>query len=517
MIPASRSRFVDTALLALFVCLKLTANYWLVHEAYDLHRDEYLHLDQANHLDWGYLSVPPFTSWVAVVIQWLGNDPLWVRFFPALFGALTLVVVWRTVRLLGGGLWACVVAASAFFCSAILRINLLFQPNSFDILCWTSLYWLLVLFVKQQQNRYLWLAACVVALGLFNKYNIVFLVVGLGIALLLTPQRTIFKNSRLYAALGLGVVLILPNLWWQYQHHFPVVWHMKALSQTQLAHINRLDFLKEQVLFFVGSSFVLIAAGWGLVRHEPFRPYRFVGYSFVIVLLLFVYMRAKGYYAIGLYPILLAFGAVYLDAMRLQRWTPPLRVACLLVIWGLFLPFLRIAFPLRSPAVIAQQADRYKDLGLLRWEDGKNHSLPQDFADMLGWRELAQQVEKAYHRSPNPSTTLVLCDNYGQAGAINYYATDQRLRAVTLNADYIGWFGLAVPYQHVILVQSPDDDDPQRNKEKPLFARITLEGRVSSLHARERGTTIYGLYHAKVDIRPLLRADIAAYKAAQGL
>jgi hypothetical protein len=30
---------------------------------------------------------------------------------------------------------------------------------------------------------------------------------------------------------------------------------------------------------------------------------------------------------------------------------------------------------------------------MLRWEDGKNHNLPQDFAEMPGWKEMAA-IEK---------------------------------------------------------------------------------------------------------------------------
>ena len=57
---------------------------------------------------------------------------------------------------------------------------------------------------------------------------------------------------------------------------------------------------------------------------------------------------------------------------------------------------------------------------MLRWEDGKEYPLPQDFADMLGWKELAAKVDKAYLEFNDPAHTLVLCDNYGQAGAINF-------------------------------------------------------------------------------------------------
>ena len=95
-----------TIILIGFIILKFVLQYALLNREYDLQRDEYLHLDQANHLAWGYLSVPPVTSWFSYIILLLGNSVFWVRFFPALFGALTLVIVWKTIEILKGNLSA---------------------------------------------------------------------------------------------------------------------------------------------------------------------------------------------------------------------------------------------------------------------------------------------------------------------------------------------------------------------------------------------------------------------------
>ena len=81
--------------LILFLVLKFALQYVLLSSEYDLQRDEYLHLDQAKHLAWGFQSVPPFTSWVSYIILLLGNTIFWIKFFPALFGALTLLIVWK--------------------------------------------------------------------------------------------------------------------------------------------------------------------------------------------------------------------------------------------------------------------------------------------------------------------------------------------------------------------------------------------------------------------------------------
>ena len=101
-----------SSILVGFIALKFLLQYFLISPDYDLHRDEYLHLDQANHLAWGYLSVPPVTSWLALIVSWLGNSAFAVRFFPSFFGALTILIVWKTVDELKGNLFACVLAAT---------------------------------------------------------------------------------------------------------------------------------------------------------------------------------------------------------------------------------------------------------------------------------------------------------------------------------------------------------------------------------------------------------------------
>ena len=86
-----------TIILIGFIILKFILQYVLLSSEYDLHRDEYLHLDQANHLAWGYLSVPPVTSWFSYIILLLGNSVFWIKFFPGLFGVLTLIIDRKSV------------------------------------------------------------------------------------------------------------------------------------------------------------------------------------------------------------------------------------------------------------------------------------------------------------------------------------------------------------------------------------------------------------------------------------
>src|SRR5690242_17483302 len=94
-----------------FLITKLVFQQLLIHPAYDLQRDEYLHLDQGKHLAWGYISVPPMTSWISYLINLLGGSVFWIKFFPALFGTLTIIVVWKIVEELGGKTFALVIGS----------------------------------------------------------------------------------------------------------------------------------------------------------------------------------------------------------------------------------------------------------------------------------------------------------------------------------------------------------------------------------------------------------------------
>jgi hypothetical protein len=495
-----------------FIALKFLLHTVLISSDYDLQRDEFLHLDQANHLAWGFLSVPPLTSWTSYLIQLLGNSIFWIKFFPALYGALTILVVWQTIEFLNGNLFALALGATCVLFSAVLRINILYQPNSFDVLCWTTLYYLLVVYTKTERSYLLYALAVVFALGFFNKYNVVFLVFGLLPALVLTQQRKIFKRSHLYYAALLVLVLISPNLFWQYQNGFPVFHHLKQLSEQQLVYVDRMEFIKSQFLFFIGGIVLLVASLFALIFYQPFKPYRYMAWSIVFTLLIFIYFKAKDYYAIGIYPVYLAFGAVYLGdklAVGRKKYLQPVLLALPLLF---FIPVVNVFFSVRNPEYIQTHAEPYIKFGLLRWEDGKNHILPQDFADMLGWRELAHKVDSAFDKLTNQEQTIIICDNYGQAGAINYY-TKKNLRAVSFNADYVNWFDLSIEYKHLIRVKEAGDRNIELQETSKYFTNSYVTDSVTNVYAREYGTTIFVFENAKIDIRKRLSNEINEVKS----
>ena len=496
--------FKNYWMLFLLVGVKMVLQMLVVNPVYELHRDEFLHLDQANHLAAGFISVPPLMSWVSFLIKILGGDIFWVRFFPALFGALTLVVIWLIVEQLKGGILSKILVSTIFIFSVFARINILYQPNSFDILAWTCVFYFLIRFINEDRPVWLFLMMISFVLGFYNKYNIVFLLAALFIALLATDLRKVFINRYFYLSLAVGIILLLPNILWQYNHHFPVILHMKVLKATQLNNIDRIDFLIGQLKVMLFSLPLIVAAFIAFFKYPPFKKYQVIGYTFLFTMAIFTFLRAKDYYALGLYPVLFAFGTVFLE----KYLSPKFKVIAPVYIVLNLLFFIGVAkfiFPLLSPAEIAQKKQQFEEMGLLRWEDGKNHDLPQDFADMLGWKEMASKALMVYNALPDSvkAETLVFCDNYGQTGALNFYNRGKMPEAYSVSTDYLFWIPHDLKIKNVILVGKASDEKTQK-----LFEHFTKVAEVENPDARERGTSIFLLMGAKNEFSAIFNAEL---------
>lgn len=486
--------FQNYRLLIVFVAIKMIIQFFAVSPDYELHRDEFLYLDQANHLSAGYICVPPLSSWVSSVIFFLGGSEFLIRFFPALFGAITLIFAWLTIEEIGGKIYSKILVSCAFIFSVFVRINILFQPNSFDILAWTSIFYFVVRYIRTEENKWLLYLMIAFVFGFYNKYNVGFLLCGLFLSFVITEHRKIFVNKYLYISLLIGLVLILPNLYWQISNNFPVFYHMMALKRTQLDYTDTSGFFIDQLMYMSGSLLVIVAALVGLFFYKKFENYRLIGLSYIFVILIFTFLKAKSYYALGLYPVLLVFGAVYLESVLTELRKKIIFDLLILINLITFICIYDIILPIKSPEFILANREKYEKLGLLKWNDGKNHQLPQDFADMLGWKEMAEKALSAYQMIPSQEKdqTLIWCDNYGQAGALNYYNRNKTPEAYSASTDYIFWMPRMTVIKNVLLIGNKPDENTLS-----MFNSYKSAGVVENPFAIEKNTGIYLLMGAK--------------------
>ncbi|MDB5267890.1 MAG: glycosyl transferase [Hymenobacter sp.] len=482
-----------------FALLKFVSGYFLTSPQYDLHRDEYLYLNQGQHLAWGYLEVPPLMAaqgWVSLA---LGGGFFWVKFWPFLWGAATLYLVMRLAQRLGGGWFATALAGTCYLGTAFARLNLLFQPNSFEVFGFVFCLYALARYVQTERPRFLYWLGLGLGLGLLNKYTTLFFIAALGGALLLTPWRRLLGQRHFWGAAGLALLLWLPNLAWQIRHGIPFLHHMQLLHDTQLVHVDATGFWKMQLLMCIGAVWVWVPGLLALLLSRALRPYRVVGLVVVFGIGLQALLHGKDYYTLGYYPVLFSSGAWWWEQrFRVVNqpnqpgalaWRPVVQVALLSLPLLLLLWMMPFIYPLRSPAAMAALRPRYAALGLYRWEDGQNHALPQDYADMRGWREMADKTWAAYQRLPAAlrAHTLIKCANYGQASALNYYNARRAMPpAQSFNGSFLYWFVPRTDRQAVLII-----DDEAHPELAAQFASYREVGAVADPYARERGTRIF--------------------------
>ena len=442
--------------------VKFVLPYLLVNSVWELHRDEYLYYAQGQHLAWGYLECPPLLGLLAAVSSLLGGGFFWVKCWPALFGSFTLLVTAGITKELGGKQFAQVLAALGIIFSAYLRTNFLFQPGFLEIFFWTlSVYYLLRL-INTHQTSYYYLFSMALTAGFWSKYSVLFFITALVAGILLTYHRKLLADKHFWQAAFAGLILILPNVLWQYRHNYPLAHHMQELQETQLQYINKTDFLKDQLLMLLPVAFVWIG---GLIWLLFQKKFRLIAVAYITTLILLMLGSGKGYYALGAYPMLLAAGGVFLEKISIHKfWLRPVFIILILL---LCLPFLFMLLPVQSPQNMAAANKKYKvaALGLLKWEDQQNHALQQDFADMLGWKELAQKAEYNYDSltAKGYRNIVVYCRNYGQAGALSYYtnSTGFRKQLVCDNGSFLLWVPRPLQFDHLLFVgrNMPDKAD----------------------------------------------------------
>jgi len=464
----------------------------IVSTNYELHRDAYLYLAESDHLAWGYLSIPPLTPFFAHIWQLIfGSSVFSIRMIPAFIGVLSILVIGQIVRDLGGRSWSIIMACLAYLVSpAFLRSNTLFQPVSFDSFFWLLGIWAMIRLLLTKDQRW-WLAIGIIfGIGFLNKYSIVFPAFSFILGLSLTKQRHLFRSRWLLMGALAGVIIILPNLLWQYQHNWPVIHHMTQLRNNQLVHVRLADFLVMQGFMIFPALPVFFAGLFYVFFIDAGKSIRALGWTFISLLALMIVLNGKGYYTLGIYPVFFALGGVAIEryTSKALYWSRPLLVAVILLIT---IPAIPISLPVLSYSDMVHYDQTLTNWGmedLFRWEDGTVHSLPQDYADMTGWKELANVVGSTW-QSLTPEergTTHIYAENYGQAGALHYFSKGRKLpEPISFSDNFLFWAPDSIQGSTLIYV---NDDTTEIRKQ---FQEVTLAGAITDPYAREHGMQVY--------------------------
>jgi 4-amino-4-deoxy-L-arabinose transferase-like glycosyltransferase len=327
----------DLGILAL-LGLALVVLHTLTNGQYGFHRDELMELDDARHLAWGYVSYPPFTPFGGrVELALFGTSLRGFRFFAAVAMGMVPILTGLAARELGGKRQAQLVAAVAAAITGPALFNGSFLSyETFDYFWWVVVACLVTKLLKSDDPRW-WVAiGGAIGMGMMTKYSMAFLAAGVVAGVFLTPLRRHLRSPWLWGGVGVSLLVFLPNLLWQFQHHFVTLEFVKSIHARDIRWGRAQGFLGEQ--FLSCANPVTIPLWCGGLRHVLVSPagrrYRMLGWMYVVPLAAFILAKGRGYYLAPAYPMLMAAGAVRGEHL-VSSLNPPRAQAIRRITWGM--------------------------------------------------------------------------------------------------------------------------------------------------------------------------------------
>jgi hypothetical protein len=446
----------------------------LTNMRYGFHRDELQFLSDALHLDWGYVAYPPLTPFVErVSMTMFGVSLEGLRLFSVLAQVALVITAGLIARTLGGNRFAQGITALAV---ALAPIALLegteFQYTTFEQFAWVvATYGVVRLLSSDDERWWMWIGAFS-GVGLMAKYTVVFFIGALLAGLLLTPARRLLFSRWFVLACGLTLLMVLPNLLWQVNHGF--------ISLHFLEHIHARDlrigrgragdfWLFQAVLcenpFAIALTIRGIVAAWRSVR------YRALSIAFVLTILLFAAMKARGYYTAAVFPVIIAFGAVAI-ARQASLWRPPLRRSIFaflctgMLVTGVY--FACVLVPIASSGPLKAFALAHSE----------------DLREQLGWDTFVNTVVQVRDSltSEQRASLGIVTANYGEQGAVEILGRSHGLPA-PLSLTNSAWLrGYPTPQPSTLIVTGLDSDEAndeftscQRAAHVPYAANLNNE------------------------------------------
>lgn len=410
---------------------------------YGVFRDELYYFACARHLDWGYVDHPPMVALLAALVRAAFGDS-WIaaRLLSAAAAGGTVLLVGDTARELGGGRWARLSAQLlAATAPVYLALFSIFSMNALDVLVWAGLVRIAARILAGGSAQ-LWLAfGALAGIGLENKLNVGLLGGGLAAGLVLARRFDILRSRWFWLGGAVALALFLPHVAWQARHGWPTLEFVANAQRAKIVRLGPIGFIAAQFIQTgpIGFTFALAGLGW-LLAARGARPFRPLGWAALAVLAVFAASVSKPYYFAPALTLLFAAAGVALETWTEGRFARPARAVALVAAASI-----AVAAPLAKPLLTEDGYVRYAAaLGLRPSSDEKHRlgRLPQFFADMHGWRNLADAVARVAAALPpeDRAKACVYGNNYGEAGAIDFFRAELGLPpAISGHNSYWLW------------------------------------------------------------------------------
>ncbi|MGB3181864.1 MAG: glycosyltransferase family 39 protein [Cyclobacteriaceae bacterium] len=488
---------------SILLIFHLVANAFL---SYGYFRDELYYLACASRPAFGYVDHPPLSVWLLSLWKSVfGNSLFAIRIVPALAIAGVVWFTGRSVLRMGGSALAIVLSSMCIISAPIfLAMGTYYSMNSLDMLFWAMAVYILVGILHNHgsaSGKWI-LLGVVMGLALLNKISFLWFGAGLAVALILPPMRRHLKTPWPYLSAGIAFAVFSPYIIWNISHELPHLEFMQNALRYKYNSIGRMDFISEAILQQNPASIAIWLSGlFFYFVYKPGRRYMPLGLIFLTTFtILLINGHSKAEYLAASSPILFAGGSILLGGISYQKylkWVP--YALCLLLLLSLALaPMVKPLLPPEKYIVYSQK------LGIApgNSEGKETAELHQFFADMHGWKAMAENVSAVYQQLPQAEkkNARVFANNYGEAAALELYAEQYPLPYVIAGHNNYYLWGPGTAPLHTVLVIGGDMDDHLQ-----VFAEVSPVAVHSARYVMpyENNLTIYVCRKPRTDLLTL--------------
>ncbi len=460
---------------------------------YGYFRDEFDYIACGNHLAWGYVDQPPLIPFLIHICRAVFGDSLRsIRLIPAIASSFLVVQAAVIARELSGNRFALLLTTIAVaLAPQYLSNGSLLSTNCLEPNLWMGCVYFAILAIKRNEPRY-WLWFGVIAgVGMEEKYTIALFGLGIVVGLLLTEQRKVFLNKWIWIGGMAAFLIFLPNLLWNLHYDWPflqLMHNIRAEGRDVVLSAGQY-FLQQTLLVNPFTAPVWIAGLTALFVSPRLRRYRVLGWSYLVCYTVLFLLHGKNYYLAPIYPMLLAAGAVVIEAVLTSPRRAWIKPVIALIILGSGIHLLPIAVPVLSNDTFLQYTKTLPFKLPVMEHAHARAPLPQWYADQFGWNEIVAETAVAWNRlAPDERGDCgIFAQDYGQAGAIDFLGREYGLpQSLSGHQTWFLWGPRGYSGNCLIVL----DDSRERLQE--LFNQVAYVGTsADNPYALEKQIDIY--------------------------
>lgn len=377
----------------------------IFNSRFQLHYDETYYWVWSQHLALSYFDHPPMIAYMMYLTSKFGASEFFVRLPALTTGMVMLITIYSLSYKMFGEKVATIATYLGISWPLLQGVLLISTPDSPLIMFWALTLYAFYIGIFENKTSYIYLSGVLFGLTFLSKYTAVLLIPGLMLFLIFSPNyRKTLLNKHLYFAFILSLIISLPVLIWNYQHHWISFIYQITHGYDHARHM-RIDSLDDFVTGQLGVSgpFMSVAMLYYFIKNRKEIIHNdklaFLFWTFIFIILFFMHSSCYGYSGanwtmpgfISAF-ILLAYYLVQNN----NKWI--YRASLILIIIATFMA--------KMPTVLLPKALASKVSAI---------------SVFYGNRELANEVNNYL----TPNTLLLACD-YGNASRLWYYLNNTR-------------------------------------------------------------------------------------------